>query len=222
MSEITALQIFSLIGAAVTFVFAWMRMHYLEKLKSALSEQGKIRETLRQVRSESLGEFWTLTGAVNLFGPRRDVALDALSQDLADWYFKSGEALPTDCKGHYFLIQEVLGLCVGAGLDVARPKGEMLLGQMHETDASALERLDLLRGAVFGPDAERLLKTANRIDDVTEEELRAVVNVWRGSPDAEEINGYGVITQDEKVWLLIQWLMSLMRTRVRAMLGRSD
>lgn len=215
MSEDSYIELVGLVAAAVGFFFVWWRLRHLETFKSDLASQNKLAEELRHLRAEAHGEIWTLTGALNLFGPSSEIDLTGISSMMANWYFKSGEALGTDVRDHYFILQEAMGLCVSNGVAPVRPSNDRILGDMADTENSAVERLDEMRKVAFGPAAREVFETRGQPDA---HRLRDLLNVWRANPGTNDASQGGQFSAEERAWLLLQWLMSLLRSRLRAKL----
>lgn len=208
MSEV----IVAMVGAIAGFLFGWWRERDVAGLESKLAEQTQKNAELLQMQNRSYGEFWKLTGELNLFGPTDGADLTELSAKFAKWYYESGETLGEDFKHHFFIVQEFLGLCRLQELKTSRPSDERILGSLDLVEGTAISRLDDMRELAFGDAAKAISKDKNRI--ATVDQLRALFNTWRREPQ-----GGKNFTAEEKAWLLLQWLLSLLRSRVRVRLA---
>ncbi len=176
----------------------------LATLQAALGRAERLETDLARSRGDSYGAIWALTGAVNLFGPGHAIDQAELSASLKDWYFQHGWLLSRDAKEHYFLVQEALNFALTRGIAFTRPDGEILFAG-DERPVEILKRIrhEALAIPAKPPD-----------EDYSPRDVEAAVVRWKRQPGPAD--GF---TGEERAWMLFQFALSSLRTRLAAELG---
>jgi hypothetical protein len=177
----------------------------LEHMRAALTRIERLEADLYERRGESYGEIWTLTGALNLFGPKEEADQGTISRSLKNWYFANGWVLTEVSKQHYFLLQEVLSVCILKSLTPTRPVDELLY---NDAELRPIQVLRKLRQALCAiPD--RGEEGSYSLEDVTQ-----AVSRWKADSGPNKST-----SADEKAWVLFQFVLSTFRTRLAQELG---
>jgi hypothetical protein len=174
----------------------------LAQLNAALARVERLESELLRSRGESYGEIWTLTGALNLFGPTSALDMETLSDKLTTWYFAHGWLLTDAAKDLYFLVQEVLNFAMLRSLSFRRPDGETLYGGGRRP----VDVLRDLRKRSFGIDPGETV--------VDHAQLAAIVDRWK-----LRAAGRSTPNVEEEGWILFQWVMSTFRAEITEDLG---
>lgn len=193
---LTPVGLTAIVGAAATYFFTL--------LKDARDRLAKLENDLLKSRDEAYGQIWHLTGVLNLFGPAHSVNCSTLSGQLTEWYFSKGQMLTEDSKSRYFLVQEVLSFCNLRKIWPSRPPDELLYNGKKRTIPTLRERRATKLGIpVRGNEGEY---------EVGELETYFHRFKERCKPSLEE-------GSQEDAWLLLQLVMSALRSRVTNELG---
>jgi hypothetical protein len=176
----------------------------MEFIKSA-QEKVKRLESERLKRGEgAYEEIWTLTRALNLFGPANSVDCAKLSEDLTTWYFSKVQTLTNESKARYFLLQELLNFFRMRSITLSRPSDELL----YSGESSTIQALRAYR-------AERLAIPAKG-DEASYPlgDLETYVRKFKAKCNRppEEVS-------PEDAWLLLQLVMSAFRSGITQELG---
>lgn len=177
----------------------------LEHLRAALSRVERLEADLFERRGESYGEIWTLTGALNLFGPKEEADLERISRSLKNWYFANGWVLTKASKQHYFLLQEVLSVGILKSLRPTRPLDDLLYNNAESRPIQVLRSLRQKLCAI--PDHGD--EGSYSLEDVTQ-----AVSRWKGDLGPNESP-----SENEKAWIMFQFVLSTFRTRLTQELG---
>ena len=156
---------------------------------------------LEESRNAGYGEIWTLTGSLNLFGPKTEPDIKDISTRFTDWYFKYGLLLKKESQRRYFLIQEVLTFAIFKSMLFKSPSPDMLFYK-KDRPVSVLDDLRI-----------QYLGSSDNKGDI--EKLESFVTKWKMKSTERKI-------EDEGNWILLQLLLSRFRSHLIKELGLSD
>jgi hypothetical protein len=206
-AAITSLGVPAAVGALVAALISYPLNRKIEHLKGRIARIDRLERDLLKSRSDAYGEIWTLTGALNLFGPTCSVNCAMLSKDLTSWYFSKGQLLTSESKPRYFLVQEVLNFFRMRGIALIRLSDELLYGGEKRTiEAVRAHRTARLGIPARGDEANYAFAELERYVRRFKEKC---------NPPSEEAS-------PEDAWLLLQFVMSAFRSCVTQELGSRD
>jgi len=177
----------------------------IESVKAALLRMERLESDLIKSRGEAYGEIWKLTGSINLFGPAIPASCAELSAQLRDWYFAHGWVLTQEAKKKYFLVQEVLNFLQMRSIPIRRPADEQLFSDSERP----IEILSRLRTK------EVQLEPRGEDADYSIAEMEACVSAWKSRQAATGSEE----TKPEQAWIVLQFVMSVFRSRLVLELG---
>lgn len=196
-------------GTALGWVLNSAIRTYFQRRERALADR-------LAARSAAYGDIWTLTGALNLFGPEARPNLADFSRRMSDWYFARGQSLTPNARDHYFLIQEALTVCRLYRIRLARPDDETLC--QDPNGRPPVKVLDSLRKALF----ERLRAARASAGpapapstDTQFVKLRRVVDDWKAEVSREDAPR----RDGTDAWIVLQYLLSTFRSRLGEEIG---
>jgi hypothetical protein len=197
----------TVVSALVAALISYPLNRKLEHLKGRIARIDRLERDLLKSRGDAYGEIWTLTGALNLFGPANSINCTKLSRDLTGWYFSKGQLLTKESKPRYFLVQEVLNFFRLRGNSPSRPSDERLYsGEKRTIEAVRAYRAERLAIPARGDEASYAFGELERY-------VRQFKTKCNQSP--EEVSA-------EDAWLLLQFVMSAFRSCVTQELGSRD
>jgi hypothetical protein len=198
----------TVVSALVAALISYPLNRKLEHLKGRIARIDRLERDLLKIRGDAYGEIWTLTGALNLFGPANLINCTKLSKDLTGWYFSKGQLLTKESKPRYFLAQEVINFLRLRGISPSRPSDELLFsGENRTIQAVKAHRAERLAIPARGDEASYSFA-----------ELETFVRDFKVKCNQslpEEVSS-------EDAWLLLQFVMSAFRSCVTQELGSRD
>lgn len=183
-----------------------------ENLKATLSRVARLEADLATSRHAAYTGLWQITEALNLFGKEQPIDVGRMSEELKRWYFTKGWILSDVVRDWYFLIQEVLSYGTWRSLTFTRPPEHIFMKRKKKI-------VDVINDLRF-----KDLRIPRHTDKETSTtNLEHYIGEWR--TNLLSTNGqHAATTIDDSVknWILLQYLLSQLRTQVKRELRSSD